>query len=273
MQQILFKKTEPLFKWPGGKRKLLKHLLPLIPASFNTYYEPFMGGGALFFALQPEVGILSDTNDELINCYTQVRDVPDRVLGCLSTMENNKEDYYRIRKEPPTDNVARAARMIYLCTHSFNGIHRVNLSGIFNVPYGNNPTLKHYDPDRLHSTSKALSSTRLVCRDFEDVLAGAKVGDFIYLDPPYTVAHNNNGFVKYNATIFSWEDQMRLAEVAKELDQRGCKVLISNADHESVRSLYIDFTMGIISRTSTIAASGLHRPTITECVFYNYEQE
>src|SRR5579862_6699126 len=124
-----------LLKWPGGKRAMLKHIFPFVPSTFNRYYEPFVGGGALFFALRPMQAMLADNNAELINCYKQVRDCPDAVIAQLSKLKNSKEDYYAIRESTPTDNTDRAARFIYLMTLSFNGIHRVNLQGNFNVPY------------------------------------------------------------------------------------------------------------------------------------------
>jgi DNA adenine methylase len=124
-----------LLKWPGGKRALLKQILTYVPSSFNRYFEPFVGGGALFFALQPKQAVISDNNTELINCYKQVRDCPDAVIAFLSKLRNTKEDYYIIRENIPTEDASRAARFIYLMTLSFNGIHRVNLQGNFNVPY------------------------------------------------------------------------------------------------------------------------------------------
>jgi DNA adenine methylase len=164
-------------------------------------------------------------------------------------------------------DLERAARLIYLVALSFNGIHRVNLKGAFNVPYGKKYHLKPCDPDRIHAISRALSSTTLVCSDFERVVCSAQRGDFIYFDPPYPVAHANNGFVKYNARIFSWEDQIRLARLAKDLQTRGCFVMVSNADHESIHDLYRDFNRVDILRPSVVAASSGHRQRIRECVF------
>lgn len=260
-----------LLKWPGGKRALLKHILAFAPNTFNNYYEPFVGGGALFFALQPQKAILADKNTELINCYKQVRDYPDAVIVHLSQLRNTKEDYYTIRESIPSDEIARAARFIYLMTLSFNGIHRVNLQGKFNVPYGYKEYLNPCDATKILQASTLLSSAELLYEDFESAVNNAKTGDFIYFDPPYTVAHSNNGFLKYNDRIFSWSDQIRLATMALNLAERGCKVLISNADHPSILELYRSFKMHRITRTSAIAASGEYRRQITECIFYNEE--
>lgn len=260
-----------LLKWPGGKRALLKHILAFVPSTFNTYFEPFVGGGALFFALQPEHAILADKNTELINCYKQVRDTPDAVIAHLSQLRNTEEEYYIVRETVPSDDTARAARFIYLMTLSFNGIHRVNLQGKFNVPYGYKDHLNPCDAPKILQASTLLSSAELLAEDFEATVSTAKAGDFIYFDPPYTVAHSNNGFIKYNDRIFSWSDQIRLAKCAHHLAERGCKVLISNADHPSILELYRNFKMYRITRPSAIAASGEYRRHITECLFYNEE--
>jgi len=259
----------PLLKWPGGKRALLKHIYPLLPARYNRYYEPFLGGGALFFMLQPVAAILADKNAELMNCYLQVRDHPSDVIAYLQSLHNSEQDYYIVRSSSPSSDIERAGRLIYLTTLSFNGIHRVNLAGTFNVPYGYKTHLQACDESKINAASRILFSTTLMCSDFEAAVEGAGAGDLVYLDPPYTVAHGNNGFIKYNAKIFSWDDQIRLASVARALDRQGCHVVISNADHPSIRDLYADFECRIISRASVIAAASEHRRGITECVFYN----
>ncbi len=260
-----------LLKWPGGKRALLKHILALVPSTFNRYYEPFVGGGALFFALRPTQAVLADKNIELIDCYKQVRDYPDAVVAHLSQLRNTKEDYYAIRQSIPTEDAARAARFIYLMTLSFNGIHRVNLQGNFNVPYGYKEHLQPCDASNIYAASACLFSVELRYGDFESTVMDAKAGDFIYFDPPYTVAHGNNGFLKYNAHIFSWSDQIRLANIARDLAKHGCHVIVSNADHPSILELYSCFKMQRIMRSSAIAASPEYRRNVTECIFYNEE--
>ena len=236
---------------------------------FNRYFEPFLGGGAMFFALEPANATLSDLNGELISCYKQIRDAPEEVIGHLGKLVNSESDYYRIRNSYPLSEAERAARMIYLTTLSFNGIYRQNKFGVFNVPYGYKTHVNPCDADRIRSVSRLLATATLLVDDFGDVLSRANRGDFIYLDPPYTVAHENNGFIKYNAKIFSWEDQVRLAELAKDLNDKGCHLIISNANHESIKDLYSCFTLEIINRTSVIAASGNDRRLITECIFHN----
>lgn len=257
----------PILKWPGGKRKLIKHLTDHVPSGYGRYFEPFAGGAALFFALRPATGILSDTNTELINCYTQVRDRPDELIDCLSQMRNSQDDYYRVRQSQPRDSVARAARIIYLSNLSFNGIHRVNLQGQFNVPYGRKTDRVPYNADLLLQASTLLHNIDLVVADFEDATSSATQGDLVYFDPPYTVLHSNNGFVKYNEKIFSWDDQTRLAALACRLSKMGCHVMVSNASHASVRDLYPDFDEKVIQRASQIAAQGKYRRPVTESLF------
>lgn len=261
--------VQPLFRWAGGKRALLKHLLQLVPHDFNNYYEPFVGAGALYFALQPSAAVLSDSNQELINCYEQVRDHTEEVICCLSALQNTEEEYYRIRDWLPTGAIPRAARFLYLASLSFNGIYRVNSEGKFNVPYSNRQGAIVCDATRIRTVGAALAKAQLRCCDFADSLASAAAGDLIYLDPPYTVAHGNNGFIEYNAKIFSWSDQERLAKLALELVERGCTVLVSNADHSSILDLYQKFRVMKVTRNSSIAASASNRKHVTECIFYN----
>jgi DNA adenine methylase len=258
----------PLIKWAGGKRRLLPDIAELAPSKFSRYYEPFLGGGAVFFSLLPAAATLSDTNGELIQMYAQVRDQPDKVLKCLRRMPNSGEDYYRIRSMKARSDASEAARLIYLCTLSFNGIYRQNLKGEFNVPYGYKTHINPCDTATLEGISESLQGRTLVEADFEKATSTAQGGDFVYFDPPYTVAHGNNGFIKYNARIFSWADQKRLASVALRLRKAGCYVIVSNADHPSIRELYSDFEIRVIERQSVMAASSEFRRTVRECLFY-----
>jgi len=260
--------SPPLLKWAGGKRSLVKAILPLLPVSFNRYFEPFFGGGALFFALQPTEAYLSDKNAELINAYLQVRNRPELVIRELRKLKNTEGHYYLVRSGVPGPDAARAARLIYLTTLAFNGIYRVNLKGQFNVPYGYKTHVNPCDEGRIRKSSKILKRAVIRHQDFEEALRNAHQGDLVYLDPPYTVAHGNNGFIKYNAKIFSWEDQLRLARVARQLVAKGCSVLVSNADHLSIRGLYQGFETRTLERNSVIAASSHCRSLVTECIFH-----
>jgi DNA adenine methylase len=258
----------PLIKWAGGKRRLLPDIAELLPAQFARYYEPFLGGAAVFFSLLPRAATLSDTNGELIQMYVQVRDYPDKVMSRLRSMPNSEEDYYRVRSMKPRTEAGNAARLIYLCTLSFNGIYRQNLKGEFNVPYGYKTHVNPCDAAMLTRISESLQGTKLMEGDFETATSTARKGDLIYFDPPYTVAHGNNGFIKYNAKIFSWADQKRLASVALRLKKAGCSVIVSNADHSSICELYSDFKRHVIERHSVMAASSEFRRPVRECLFY-----
>lgn len=259
----------PLLKWPGGKRKLLPHLASCMPTEYARYFEPFFGGGAVFFSLLPTEAVLSDVNEELIGCYSIVRDRPNDVIDYLARQDGSEQSYYAVRSSFPRTDVERAGRLIYLLTLSFNGIHRTNRRGEFNVPYGHRPHLHPKDPGEIRRISQALQHATLRTGDFAVSVADAEAGDVVYFDPPYTVAHGQNGFLRYNAKIFSWEDQHRLVAIARELRDRGCHVIVSNADHPSIIGLYEGFAMERVERHSTIAATQQHRRLVSECIFYS----
>jgi DNA adenine methylase len=259
--------ARPLLKWAGGKRALTTEITPLLQG-YKRYYEPFFGGGAVFFQLDPSHSVLGDLNPELINCYEVTKNKPEDLIDKLRRLKNSEETYYEVRASSPRSTVSRAARFIYLCTLSFNGIYRVNLSGQFNVPYGHKGHLNPCDSALIRSVSQQLQSCELVCADFKVVAKDATAGDCVYFDPPYTVAHGNNGFVKYNEKIFSWKDQERLETFARKLANRGVKVVISNADHPSLRNLYKDFKVETVERWSKISAAAIGRKKITECIFH-----
>jgi DNA adenine methylase len=263
--------NEPLLKWTGGKRWLAPDLAAALnDVDFGRYYEPFCGGAALFFRLAPRKATLSDTNAELINCYMQIKEAPRSVIAALEQYKNSEADYYKIRDLRPRTDASRAARIIYLTTLSFNGIYRVNLAGKFNVPYGYKTHLDPCNEQLLISASECLQRARLLVGDFEDVASEAKARDLLYFDPPYTVAHGNNGFIKYNEHILQWEDQLRLSCVATAAAERGCYVIVSNADHPSLRQLYSSFGHKRIRRASVIAASADNRRYVTESLFHNF---
>lgn len=259
--------VRPLLKWTGGKRALTQEITPLLTNN-GRYFEPFFGGGAVFFQLRPKNSVLSDLNPELINCYETTKSHPEELIDSLKRLRNSEETYYKIRATSPRTAVSRAARFIYLCALSFNGIYRVNLSGQFNVPYGRKEHIDPCDTDLIRSISSQLQSSELLCADFEQSALEAKTGDCVYFDPPYTVAHGNNGFIKYNEKIFSWKDQERLEAVARKLAAQGVRVVISNADHPSLRALYKAFNVKTVERWSKISATAAGRKKITECVFY-----
>ena len=230
--------TPPL-KWAGGKRWLAKDICSAINEIRGSYYEPFLGSGAILFSL-PRVGaVASDVNIELINFYTCIRDkltsVMDKLYGHAA--RHNEKYYYEQRAFLPDDDVCRAARFIYLNRTCWNGLYRVNLKGEFNVPKGTKDVVIRPEED-FREISMSLRRVNLIVSDFEPVISKAKINDVVYCDPPYTVSHNNNGFIKYNERMFSWSDQKRLAESAFLASSRGARVFVSNAEHPSIRELY-----------------------------------
>jgi DNA adenine methylase len=260
-------RVEPFLKWPGGKRLLIPRLVSLAPKGFGRYFEPFVGSGALFFALRPTHAVLSDTNNELIECYQQIKSNCEQVIDELRSLRNSELDYYRIRKSMPTTSAARAARFIYLVKLAFNGIYRVSrTTGKFNVPYGWRTQRTVFDEDRLMAASNALRGVRTIACDFEVAVVGAKSGDFVYFDPPYSLAHTNNGFVRYNQRLFSWSDQARLATCAAKLASKGVHVMVSNAPHVSVLRLYPGFSRRYVRRSSQIAADVSFRGSVAELI-------
>lgn len=263
----------PLFRWPGGKRWLVPRLLKLVPEAYGRYFEPFVGGGAMFFALRPAKARLGDKNSDLINAYRSIRDDSGKVAQLLRSMLRTEKHYYQVRAQQPTDDFERAARTIYLTTLAFNGIHRVNREGAFNVPYGRRDYPELGSEALLRSYGQALKDTELESGDFEHTLRDAVAGDLVYLDPPYTVAHSNNGFLKYNARIFVPADQQRLADTARELVWRGCHVIVTNASHQSIDDLYPGFERVEVRRQSVMAASRNHRKEVTEYLFTSASKE
>lgn len=262
---------EPFLKWAGGKRWAIKTLLAEMPKHYGTYVEPFLGGGSLFFAALPKKARLSDTNAELINAYRMVcqRNADlERWLRWLQR-HHSKELYYKIRSRTGGGDFWAALRFIYLNRTCWNGLYRVNLRGEFNVPIGTKDLIEYREG--LSEQAKVLNSAHLQCVDFQTSLRDAKAGDFAYVDPPYTVRHNNNGFVKYNEKIFSWSDQERLCEEVKRATDRGVKVLVSNAAHDSVRELYHGVgTLIEIERSSVLAASSSYRRREMEIIVKCY---
>jgi DNA adenine methylase len=257
---------KPFLKWAGGKRWLLESGQFELPRVRKRYIEPFLGGGAIFFALQPQHADLSDANQRLIELYVVIRDRAvefEQVLR-LHAESHSKQYYYDVRSAHFTDVVCRAAQFLYLNRTCWNGLYRENLHGKFNVPIGTKNSVI-FESDDFQSWAKALSSANLTCRDFEDAIEGADGGDFIFADPPYTVRHNMNGFVKYNQKIFAWRDQVRLRDALVRASERGASFALTNANHESVRELYRGVGRhACVGRHSVLSGRAVHRAYSTE---------
>jgi len=257
---------EPFLKWAGGKRWLIHRYRHLFPDRCKLYIEPFLGSGAVFFHLCPRRALLGDANAELVNAYQHVRKSPERIARWLHRYQKRhcEEFYYERRSKVPRSPFERAVRFLYLNRTCWNGLYRVNRLGEFNVPIGTK-TVVEYQEEFLKKVSDALATAQIVTADFESIIDRAGRGDLVYVDPPYTVAHNSNNFIKYNASLFSWDDQVRLCRVVRRAALRGASVVVSNADHESIRFLYAGFGVHHrVERASVLSGSPSHRRKTTE---------
>lgn len=260
----------PFLRWAGSKRRLLRFLVPYIPRKLSKYYEPFLGGGALFFYLAPDRAEISDASSPLIETYRAVRTNPKEILKFLRPLKPSKNTYQQFRKYSPRSDVGRAGQFIFLNKACWNGLYRVNSDGIFNVPYGWPRTDFIIDETNLLRCAKQLRRREVSIKkqDFEEIEPRVNAGDFVFLDPPYVTSHNMNGFIDWNECLFSWSDQIRLAAMAERLVKKGTNVLITNADHADVHSLYENFGKSIYSRASTLASDTSRRGTTSEAIFF-----
>jgi DNA adenine methylase len=262
----------PFLKWAGGKRWFADRCLHLIPRNFGRYVEPFLGSGAMFFALRPPKALLSDLNPDLINCYRAIRDAPEGIAERLAEHHrlHDKAHYYDTRAAKPDDPVERAAWFIYLNRTCWNGLYRVNRRNEFNVPIGTKTSVVLPNDD-FKGASRILSGVEILNQDFEATLDAAEDGDFVFVDPPYTVKHNLNGFLKYNDKIFSWADQMRLRNAVVRAAARGARILVTNANHASIREIYDGVgRQQVVGRASVLAASAAHRTQTEELVIQTW---
>lgn len=267
MEQTLEKEknsipAKPILKWAGGKTQLLKELTKIIPTSYGRYIEPFIGGGALFFALNPEDSVIADSNPELINVYRQIADHTAEVIEYLHHYQNTKEMFYEVRaldwqKLPKPE---AAARTIYLNKTCFNGLYRVNKKGQFNVPYGNYKSPNFCDENALYAAASALKKAEIVCGDYLQVLKKyAKPGDFVFLDPPYLPISTYGDFKRYTKEQFYEEDHVELAKEVARLQEVGCHVILTNSNHPLVHELYKNFTIDVIPTRRYISCNGAKR--------------
>lgn len=265
--------TEPFVRWAGGKTWFVSHLPDIIgDLHIEHYHEPFLGGGAVFFAQDfHKKSYLSDANAQLINAYIQVKEVPEALIELLQNMPNTAEDYYRIRGELTDDStLENAARFIFLNQTSFNGIYRVNRNGQYNVPYGFREHMV-YDVERIRLASQKLQNTRISVGDFEINKYRIRENDLVFLDPPYTVSHNNNGFIAYNQKLFSIEDQERLKRFIGYIEHKGAYYILTNAAHNAIRDIFLTpgERMIELNRSSTIGGRNANRAVISEYIFTN----
>lgn len=280
IMSIEIKKLQPFTKWTGGKRKLIPKLKELMPEAYGNYYEPFIGGGALFFELSPRVAIINDFNEELINCYIQIKENPIKLIEILKIHKekNSKEYYLEIRGLDRTDKfkelskVERAARIMYMLRVDFNGLYRVNSKNQFNVPYGNYANPKVVDEELINNISNYLNTydITMTSGDFEDSVSTVKEGDFVYFDPPYIPLNETSSFTSYTHEGFSYEDQVRLRNTVRRLTEKGVKVMVSNSSSKLTIDLYEEFNIHYVEVSRTNGAKSSSRGIIKEVIITNY---
>lgn len=266
--------VKPFLRWAGGKTWFTKHIENYIPENFNDYYEPFVGGGSVFFYLKSKGLIkgkayLSDSNSDLINTYKVLKNNSKDLFEILKTHLDSENEYYRMRRSEFTDPIERAAKFLYLNKTSFNGIYRVNKNGKYNVPYGRRNLKVLYDFEHLKEISITLKNTHISSQDFMQRCKKIKKNDFVFIDPPYTVAHENNGFIQYNQSIFSWDNQLQLSRLTAELDEKDVYFLVTNAYHECIKEIYTTGAQMKLLRASTIGGKGATRAKYKEMIITN----
>jgi DNA adenine methylase len=275
------KKVSPFLKWVGGKRQLIEEIKARMPKVYNNYFEPFVGGGALFMELQNPSTTINDYSEELVNCYKAIKYEPISLMAKLDEHErahslSPSEYYYQIRTLDREEHfsqmsyIDKAARMIYLNKTCFNGLYRVNSNGFFNVPFNGKLVVKTYNKDNLMNLHELLSHDKIVILngDFELAVKSAKAGDFIFFDPPYDLLKDSS-FDNYNKDSFGIEGQKRLAKLAHELSENGCYVMITNHNTKLINELYSDFTIDVINVKRMINSDATNRVGV-ETIIYNY---
>lgn len=271
---------KPITKWVGGKRQLLPNIHDLMPNEYNKYYEPFVGGGALFFSLAPSKAVINDFNSDLINLYKVIRDNPYELCEKLKEHSNmnSKEYYYDIRDMDRNgtinklNEIEKAARILYMLKVDFNGLYRVNKKNQFNVPYGRYKNPKIADIDNIVSVSNYFNNSdiKFMNKDFESSVIDAKNGDFVYFDPPYLPISTTSSFTSYTSDGFTLDDQKRLKKLFFSLDKKGVKVMLSNSDVDLIRDLYKDAKIHYVKASRSINSKGDKRGKVGEVIITNY---
>ena len=272
--------AKPFLKWAGGKSQLLPKIDKYLPAQYSTYYEPFIGGGAVLFYLQPKSAVINDSSEELINAYRVIRDNLDELVEDLKGYVNCEEYFYEVRSWDRNEQeyaklspLKRASRIIFLNKTCYNGLFRVNKSGQFNAPFGNykNPNIVNEPVLRAVSNYLNKANVRINCGDFEESLKHIRKGAFAYIDPPYDPVSDSANFTGYDKGGFDKREQERLKEVCHNLDKKGVKFLLSNSATEFIKNLYRDYKYEIISARRAINSNGNKRGEVDEILVRNYE--
>ena len=272
--------VEPVLKWVGGKRQLLKDIEIHIPRKFSTFYEPFLGGGAVLFHLQPHKAVVNDINEELINVYTVIRDSVEELIEDLKKHKNEAEYFYSMReldrdKEAYNrlSSIKKASRLIYLNKTCYNGLFRVNQQGEFNTPFGRYKNPNIVNEVTLRAVSNYFNKAQITfkCIDFEESVKGIRKGSFVYFDPPYDPVSDSANFTGYDKGGFDRDEQIRLKQLCDKLNNRNVKFLLSNSATEFILDLYKDYNIAIVKAKRAINSRGDKRGEVNEVLVKNYE--
>lgn len=269
---------QPFLKWPGGKRQIIKEIKRFIPSDIDTYYEPFVGGGAVLFEVQPKKAVINDYNYELINVYKAIKNNLEELIEQLKTYENTEECFYRVRAMDRSENfstlsaVVRAARTIFLNKTCYNGLFRVNSKGYFNAPFGRYKNPKFINKFQLKAVSEYLNSNEITILnlDFAESLKSLNANDFVYFDPPYDPVSEIASFTEYTSKGFNKSEQIRLKETCDLLNSNGVKFLLSNSATKFIKDLYKEYTIEIVYANRSINSNGKKRGKIEEILVMNF---
>ncbi len=274
------KLVTPFVKWVGGKRQLINEIHKQLPKNFSRYYEPFVGGGALLFYLQPQKAVINDSNAELINLYEVIKKAPDELIEDLKKHKNEEEYFYKIRSLDrdkdfyrELNNVQKASRIIYLNKTCYNGLFRVNSAGEFNAPFGRykNPNIVNEVTIKAVSAYFVKNDIRILNKDYKKALANIRKGAFVYFDPPYDPISDSASFTGYTKGGFDRDEQERLKSVCDWLDRKGVKFLLSNSATDFILNLYTDYSVEIVYATRAVNSKADKRGKIAEVLVRNYE--
>jgi len=274
------KLVAPVLKWVGGKRQLLEVLTPLMPSRFVSYCEPFVGGGALLFDLQPKVAYINDINDELIRVYEVIKKDVEALVTALQDFKNEADYFYTVRdwdrdkeKYGSLSEIQKAARILYLNKTCYNGLFRVNNAGEFNSPFGNyrNPNIVNAPTLRAVSSYLNAATVHMSSIDYAEVVRDLPKGAFVYLDPPYDPVSDTSSFTGYSRGGFSRDDQIRLRECCDELHKRGLKFMLSNSATDFIKEQYAAYKITVVQAKRAINSDGAKRGEVDEVVVRNYE--
>lgn len=269
----------PFLKWVGGKRQLMPAIKELIPKKYTNYYEPFIGGGAVLFELQPKKAVINDFNEELINVYQTIKENPEELILDLKTHKNESDYFYDLRALDREDNfenlsnIKKASRVIYLNKTCYNGLYRVNNSGEFNSPFGRYKNPNIVNETTIRAVSKYLNTNKITIlnRDFEEALNGIKKGSFVYFDPPYHPVSASSNFTGYVQGGFDMYEQVRLRDLCNKLNEKGVNFLLSNSATQFIEDLYKDYKISYVKANRSINSNAKKRGEIDEVLIRNYE--